>query len=94
LLRCDHLGLHYRPPLVSGDASGKAQAPAVMLTRVGTVLYWAGCLLAAVALLSGVFALQHGPEYDHRWVVYVASVGSAVLFWLIGRACKYFLADE
>jgi len=65
-----------------------------MPTRVGTVLYWAGCLLAAVALLSGVFALQHGPEYDQRWVVYVASVASAVLFWLIGRACKYFLAGE
>jgi hypothetical protein len=50
--------------------------------------------LAAVALVSGVFVLQHGLDQDYRWIVYVASIGSAVTCWLIGRACKYFLAGE
>jgi hypothetical protein len=52
------------------------------------------CRPAAAALVSGVFILQHGPNSDYRWVVYVASPGTAFLFWLIGRACKYFLAGE
>jgi len=50
--------------------------------------------LAAAALVSGVFILQHGLDQDYRWVVYVVSIGSAVFFWLLGRACKYFLAGE
>jgi hypothetical protein len=50
--------------------------------------------LAVVALVSGVFVLQHGLDQDSRWVVYVASIGSAVVCWLLGRACKYFLAGE
>jgi len=50
--------------------------------------------LAVVALVSGLFILQHGPDQHYRWVVYVASIGGAVVFWLLGRACKYFLAGE
>jgi hypothetical protein len=46
-----------------------------------------------VALVSGEFVIQHGPDLD-RWVVYAASIGGAVVFWLLGRACKYFLAGE
>jgi hypothetical protein len=62
--------------------------------RKGRLLYWVGSGLAAVALVSGVFILQHGLDQDYRWGVYVVSIGSAVVFWLLGRACKYFLAGE
>jgi hypothetical protein len=65
-----------------------------MLARLGHIGYWLGCVLAAVALVTGVFILQHGPDQDYRWVVYVASIGGAVVLWLLGRACKYFLAGE
>jgi hypothetical protein len=65
-----------------------------MLARMGHLLYWLGCGLAVVALVSGEFVIQHGPDQDSRWVVYVASIGGAVLCWLLGRACKYFLAGE
>src|SRR5262245_9738830 len=65
-----------------------------MLARLGHLGYWLGCGLATVALVSGVFALQHGLDQDRRWIVYVASIGSSVACWLIGRACKYFLAGE
>jgi hypothetical protein len=65
-----------------------------MLPRLGRILYYLGRGLAVAALVSGLFILQHGLDPDYRWVVYVASVGSAVVFWLIGAACKYFLAGE
>jgi hypothetical protein len=65
-----------------------------MLARLGHLGYWLGCGLAVVALVSGVYVLQHGLDQDRRWIVYVASIGSAVACWLIGRACKYFLAGE
>jgi hypothetical protein len=65
-----------------------------MLPRLGHVLYYLGSGLAATALVAGVFILQHDLDSDYRWVVYGVSVGGAVLFWLIGRGCKYFLAGE
>jgi hypothetical protein len=65
-----------------------------MLAKLGHLCYWVGSGLAAATLVSGLFILQHGPDQDYRWVVYVASIGGAVVFWLLGRACKYFLAGE
>jgi len=65
-----------------------------MLPKLGHLLYWVGSGLAVVVLVSGVFILQHGLAQDHRWAVYVASIGSAVVCWLLGRACKYFLVRE
>jgi hypothetical protein len=64
-----------------------------MLARLGSVLYWTGCGLAVVALLSGIFLLQHGNS-DYRLAIYALSCGGAAALWLIGRACKYFLAGE
>jgi hypothetical protein len=65
-----------------------------MLAKLGHLFYWVGSGLAAATLVAGVFILQHGPDSDYRWVVYVASIGSAVVCWLLGRARKYFLAGE
>jgi hypothetical protein len=62
-----------------------------MLAKLGHLCYWVGSGLAAATLVSGLFI---GPDQDYRWVVYVASIGGAVAFWLLGRACKYFLAGE
>jgi hypothetical protein len=36
-----------------------------MLARLGRHLYWLGSGLAAVALVSGVFILQHGLDQDY-----------------------------
>ena len=62
-----------------------------MLPRLGHILYYVGSGLAAAALVSGVFILQHGLDQDYRWVVYVApsgvpsfvgcSDGPANIFW-------------
>jgi hypothetical protein len=50
-----------------------------MFARRGHFLYWLGCGLAVVAFVSSVFVLQHGLDQDSRCVVYVASIGSAVV---------------
>ena len=61
-----------------------------MLARLGYLGYWLGCGLAAVALVSGVFVLQHGLDQDRRWIVYVASIGSVVACWLIDGPANIF----
>jgi hypothetical protein len=51
-----------------------------MLAKLGHLLYWVGSGLAAVALVSGVFILQHGLDrceitsrYSARPSVYIFS---------------------
>jgi hypothetical protein len=60
-----------------------------MAERLGDVLYWAGCVLAILTIAIGVF-LSWGER--HTWEVGVVTFVIAVLFWLIGRACRYVLA--
>jgi hypothetical protein len=62
-----------------------------MLARLGRHLYWLGSGLAVVALVSGVFILQHGLDQDYgclcrvrrkRCRVVGRSDGLANIFWL------------
>jgi hypothetical protein len=62
--------------------------------RAMRVLYRLCWGVAAVALVSGLFVLQHGRDPEHRWIVYVLSMGGAAVCWLFGRACKYNLAGQ
>ena len=55
-----------------------------MLAKLGHLLYWVGSGLAVVALVSGVFILQHGLDQDYRWIVYVA----------FHRECRRLLAGR
>jgi drug/metabolite transporter (DMT)-like permease len=59
-----------------------------MLARLGIVLYWLGCLLAAGLLLLAGALFWNNENY--RAVVFLAALG--VVCGLIGRACKYVLA--
>jgi hypothetical protein len=59
-----------------------------MVERLGHVLYWAGCVAAILTIAIGVF-LSWGER--HTWEVGVVTFVIAVLFWLIGRACRYVL---
>jgi hypothetical protein len=77
---------------VTAAAQREERASDARKNRTPLVLGRSG--LAVVALVSGVFILQHDLDQDYRWGVYVVSIGSAVVFWLLGRACKYFLAGE
>ena len=83
-----------KPPPPSTETATAATVERVMRARLGRSLYWLCCALAGVALVAGVFPLQHDLDNKNRWMVYLASVGGAVVCWLLGRACKYYLAGE
>ena len=62
-----------------------------MAERLGHVLYWTGCVLAILTIAIGVF-LSLDESNTFAWEVRVIAIVIAVLFWLIGRACRYVLA--
>jgi hypothetical protein len=73
---------------------------AVMLARLGYVLYWLGCGLAAVFLVFGVggtyvaYSTTTGKD-PWSWVaVALSCVVLAAVCWVVGRACKYILAGK
>jgi hypothetical protein len=63
-----------------------------MLARLGNVLYWAGCLAAAIwiAVLVAVFLIEHREGTG----IAIAAVAGAVPLWVAGRACLYVLAGR
>ncbi len=64
-----------------------------MAERLGNVLYWTGCLIAA-ALLVGGYLLMSGGGYKLQPFDYVVIGAPAVVAWLIGRALRYILAGH
>lgn len=58
-----------------------------MIARLGDVLYWAGCGLAALTIMAASIDLLKG-EVIMAPVYFWIAVG----FWLIGLACRYVLA--
>jgi hypothetical protein len=63
-----------------------------MTERLGHVLYWAGCVLAILTIAIGVFLSSGFMDQSDVWLVRVIAFVIAVLFWLIGRGCRYVLA--
>jgi hypothetical protein len=70
-----------------------------MLVRIGLVLYWAATVVAALLALGTVVVLILGAfnvlgfkseNNVHEAFVFIP----ALLIWLIGRACRYFLAGS
>jgi hypothetical protein len=71
-----------------------------MLARLGYVLYWLGCGLAAIFLVFGVggtyvaYSTTRGTD-PWSWAgVAIGMVVVAAVCWLVGRACKYVLAGK
>jgi hypothetical protein len=62
-----------------------------MLARLGDVLYWTGCLLAALLLVA---AGAYYKVEDIKTAELIFLIGFAVIVWLIGRACRYVLAER
>jgi len=50
--------------------------------RLGRVLYWAGCALAAVVFFASIKGGNGG-----------IGLAAAFLIWLVGRTFRYILAD-
>jgi hypothetical protein len=66
-----------------------------MLARLGSVLYWFGCIVAAVFIAAG--ATEWFGEAQYRKDGYGTVIGFAVgalIVWLIGRAFRYVLAGR
>ena len=64
-----------------------------MLTRLGDVLYWLGCILAVLAVAWGakICFWDEQPEGPYIFAL-VAAVAFAA--WAIGRACRYIFAGK
>lgn len=70
-----------------------------MAERLGQVLYWIGCGLAAFVVCGApgiaVFLIQPGhPEAAQGYMAVGAIVLTAAVISLIGRACLYVLAGR
>lgn len=63
-----------------------------ILVRLGRVFYWAACALAGIIAIGGPLLTLHRPDS----VTFITFVSWAVagLIWLIGRGCRYVLANE
>jgi hypothetical protein len=64
-----------------------------VLSRLGEVLYWLGCILAAIVVVwGGVFAFR-GDHDDDPYLFSVVAV-AAFAVWVIGRALRYILSGK
>lgn len=84
------------PPPVSHGASGGASDLSTA-ARLGNVLYWIGCGVAAlwVLFLLAMLLISGVPVRGDQTLptlLYVGVTGS--IPWLIGRACRYVLAGR
>jgi hypothetical protein len=57
-----------------------------MLARLGDVLYWAGCLIAAAFI-----GLELHARNPSDWLFVISF---SVVMWLLGRAARYVLAGR
>jgi hypothetical protein len=62
-----------------------------MLARLGDVIYWFGCIVAAVILALGVFDYWFGRD---GLVVLGSWAALAGIPWLIGTAIRYVLTGR
>jgi hypothetical protein len=67
-----------------------------MAARLGNVLYWLGCLVAAFFSITPLLAACNFAVGHHHRIysdnVLAVSTGLAVGSWVIGRALRYILA--
>ena len=62
-----------------------------MIDRLGDVLYWTGCILAALVGAGSLFVFWDNPQRAEGLLL---SSTIALGVWLIGRALKYVLAGR
>jgi hypothetical protein len=56
-----------------------------MTARLGNVLYWAGCIIAAL-IVFGAWGLIN--SIDDPQAIVIVTVVPALLVWLVGRAMR------
>jgi hypothetical protein len=64
-----------------------------LLARLGDVLYWLGCILAAVVVVWGALFCFRGNSADDPYLFSVVAV-AAFAIWVIGLACRHLLSGK
>lgn len=64
-----------------------------MLARLGNVVYWLGCILAAATVAFWVVLVHTTNDGRDAFGVALFAI-VAVGFWLIGRAFRYVLSGN
>ena len=68
--------------------------------QIGNIIYWGGCISAALIAVSGVFvAVSWGVFYNPYWLFVVLTMTAvfwlpAFVCWRVGRAFLYFLVGR
>jgi hypothetical protein len=67
----------------------------IMLARLGNVIYWVGCIVAALILaIDTYFWVVEGFGRNNGFWVSLKLQIVAVIVWLVGRAYRYGLAGK
>lgn len=64
-----------------------------MIERIGNVLYWFACGVAALFAVGALFGYANHASSDSFAIGIILTI-AAVLTWLAGRAALYILADR
>jgi hypothetical protein len=66
-----------------------------MLERLGNILYWLGCGLATLITALGVYlGFDENTGAGRGWMVFAFCAVVAILFWLVGRGCRYLFSGK
>jgi hypothetical protein len=65
-----------------------------MLSRLGNVLYWLGCAAAVGTIVIAAFTVISDAYFRSEPLIYIFPIVIALMFWLIGRACRYVLSGN
>jgi hypothetical protein len=64
-----------------------------VLAQLGDVLFWLGCILAAIVVVWGAVFCFRGDRADDPYLFSAVAVG-AFAIWVIGRALRYLLSGK
>lgn len=62
------------------------------MPKLGELLYWMACWIAAIVALLGIAAVMQGDRQS--WVGVVAFFIASTIIWLIGRAALFMSRNK
>ena len=81
--------------IVSCANALRIENPSLIVTRIGTVLYWIGCVFSAYFLLAAIFIVREihstPDELPGAPGALGYAIGFAFLCWFLGRGIRYML---
>jgi hypothetical protein len=65
-----------------------------MISRLGDVLYWLSCIIAAGLTVFGMMGAAREPSVSNQYWVFGFFAVLAFVVWLIGRAIRYVFSAK